>query len=262
MADFNSDGTSDLVTADFNSNTASVLLGNGNGTFQAKQSFGTGDSPASVTVGDFNSDGKSDLVTADHSGNTASVLLGNGNGTFQARQAFGAGSHPRSVAVADLNGDGKNDLVTADENDNTASVLLGNGTTTTTTTASGLQPITGVSLATQADALWLKARSTAIWIASTRFPGRSEPRSVAFKSPRTSHHPWPMFRRPPRLASPTPTWLRIRPPSSGIRSSSRRHRRSWPKQTSNPRWLSRCSADKGIGILPWSWPITSIANGG
>ena len=41
--------------------------------------------------------------------------------------------------------------MTADSGSNTASVLLGNGTTTTT--AYGLQPITGVSLATQADAL-------------------------------------------------------------------------------------------------------------
>ena len=65
MGDFNSDGKSDLVTADFNGNTASVLLGNGNGTFQAKQSFGTGIAPESVAVADFNGDGKSDLVTAD-----------------------------------------------------------------------------------------------------------------------------------------------------------------------------------------------------
>ena len=43
----------------------SVLLGNGNGTFQAKHDFGTGSQPASVAVGDFNGDGKSDLVVAD-----------------------------------------------------------------------------------------------------------------------------------------------------------------------------------------------------
>ena len=42
MADFNGDGKNDLVTANDIGNTASVLLGNGNGTFQAKQSFGTG----------------------------------------------------------------------------------------------------------------------------------------------------------------------------------------------------------------------------
>ena len=44
----------------------SVLLGNGNGTFQAKQDFGTGSGPGYVAVGDFNGDGKSDLVTADY----------------------------------------------------------------------------------------------------------------------------------------------------------------------------------------------------
>ena len=46
MGDFNGDGRSDLVTADYSiGNTASVLLGNGNGTFQAKQTFGTGSGP-------------------------------------------------------------------------------------------------------------------------------------------------------------------------------------------------------------------------
>ena len=83
------------------------------------------------------------------------MLLGNGNGTFQAKQSLGTGSGPISVTVGDINGDGVSDLVTADETGNTASVLLGNGTTTTTTTTTlgGLQPITGVSLATQQDAI-------------------------------------------------------------------------------------------------------------
>jgi len=60
-----------------------------NGTFQAKQSFGTAGNTDDVAVGDFNGDGKSDLVTADYNTDTASALLGNGDGTFQAKQ-FGS----------------------------------------------------------------------------------------------------------------------------------------------------------------------------
>ena len=66
----------------------SVLLGNGNGTFQARLSFDTDIQPNSVAVWDFDGDGRSDLVTANVYHNTASVLLGNGNGTFQAKQDF------------------------------------------------------------------------------------------------------------------------------------------------------------------------------
>ena len=131
-----------------------VLLGNGNGTLQAMQSFGAGSGSGSVAVADFNGDGKSDLVTANALDSSASVLLGNGDGTFQAMQTFGTGTSPGTVAVDDFNGDGVKDLVVTNYSGYTASVLLGNGTTiTSTTTATGLQPIRGVSLATQQDAL-------------------------------------------------------------------------------------------------------------
>ena len=65
------------------SNSVSVLLGNGNGTFQTAMNYTTGLSPSFVAVADVNGDGKPDLVVANENGASVSVLLGNGNGTFQ-----------------------------------------------------------------------------------------------------------------------------------------------------------------------------------
>ena len=108
------------------SNTVSVLLGNGDGTFQPKVDYETGTYPTSVAVGDFNGDGRADLAVANSVSNNVSVLLGNGNGTFQAKVDYGVGTNPTSVAVADFNGDGKADLAVASGSNN-VSVLLGNG---------------------------------------------------------------------------------------------------------------------------------------
>ena len=83
MGDFNSDGALDLAVANnANPGTVSILLGNGNGSFQAAKSYPTDQAPKSVAVGDFNGDGIPDLVTANNFG-TLSVLLGNGDGSFQ-----------------------------------------------------------------------------------------------------------------------------------------------------------------------------------
>src|SRR4051794_40049151 len=61
VGDFNGDGKPDLATANSLSNSVSLLLGIGNGSFQAAVDFGVGRMPVSVTVGDFNGDGKPDL---------------------------------------------------------------------------------------------------------------------------------------------------------------------------------------------------------
>jgi hypothetical protein len=82
--------------ANSDSNNVSVLLGNGDGTFQAARNFGVGSYPLSVAVGDFNGDGVPDLAVANASSNNVSVLLGNGDGTFQAARNFGVGSDPVS----------------------------------------------------------------------------------------------------------------------------------------------------------------------
>ena len=74
-------------------NTVSVLLGNGDGTFQPAQAFAVGSAPFAVAVADLGN-GQADIVTANAGDNTVSVLLGNGDGTFQPAQAFAVGSEP------------------------------------------------------------------------------------------------------------------------------------------------------------------------
>jgi hypothetical protein len=78
--DLNHDGKLDLVVTRANylggSGTGiGVLLGNGDGTFQAMQTFGTGTSYAALEVGDFNGDGYSDVAAMDISGSLISILL-------------------------------------------------------------------------------------------------------------------------------------------------------------------------------------------
>ena len=64
VADLNGDGKPDLVVANGSSNSVSVLLGNGNGTFQTQSTYRHRLDPDSVAVADVNGDGKPDLVVA------------------------------------------------------------------------------------------------------------------------------------------------------------------------------------------------------
>src|SRR2546429_411938 len=137
VRDLNGDGNLDLVVANYGCSpcsppirgSVSVLVGNGDGTFQAVAKYDTGPNPQSVAVGDFNADGKPDL--AGGSGDGVSVLLNNGDGTFQAAANYGTGGSASSVVMGDFNGDGKTDLAVATSavspGSYNVSVLLGNG---------------------------------------------------------------------------------------------------------------------------------------
>ncbi|PYJ96801.1 MAG: VCBS repeat-containing protein [Verrucomicrobia bacterium] len=107
VGDFNSDGKRDLVVANSGSTNVSVLLGNGDGTFQAALNFSAGPRPYWVASGDFNGDGKPDLAVADSGSTNVSVLLGNGDGTFQTAVNYGTGPVPFFISVSDFNLDGK-----------------------------------------------------------------------------------------------------------------------------------------------------------
>jgi len=134
VADVNGDGLPDLVTANYYSSAAGVLLGQAGGGFAATSTYATGaySSPLGIAVGDVNGDGRPDLVTANDGNGTAGVLLGQAGGGFGAANAYstGASRGPEDVAVADVNGDGRLDLVTANAGSNTVSVLLNTGTFT------------------------------------------------------------------------------------------------------------------------------------
>ncbi|WP_263351093.1 FG-GAP-like repeat-containing protein [Acidicapsa acidisoli] len=132
VGDFNGDGNLDLTVANHEDGTATILLGNGNGTFrQAVNSpVNVGISPKSVIIADFNGDGIPDLAVAnDYPANTVAILLGNGNGTFTESpdSPIPVGQSPESIAVGDFNGDGFADLATVNDVDATVTILLGSG---------------------------------------------------------------------------------------------------------------------------------------
>ena len=110
-ADFNGDGKLDLAITNYYSNSLTILLGNGDGTFTAAPGspIAIGGSPYALAAADFNSDGKIDLVVPNQTDNTLAILLGNGDGTFTpaASSPFALGAAASSIAVADFNSSGR-----------------------------------------------------------------------------------------------------------------------------------------------------------
>lgn len=127
MGDFNGDGNEDLATANFTSATVSVLLGNGDGSFDAKTDYATGAGPYSIVVCDLNDNNQLDLATANLHAGTVSVLLGNGDGSFASSTNYNAGDNPQSLVTGDLNGDANSDLAVMNGSDGTVMIFPGRG---------------------------------------------------------------------------------------------------------------------------------------
>ncbi len=142
--DFNNDGFADVVIENYSSNTVSVLLGKGDGTFQAPVTYAVGSLPERVLVADMDGDGNLDLIVANTGSNSISILLGVGNGTFRAQTTYPCNS-PVGLGVMDVNHDGIPDVVAGNYYSNTMSVLLGKGDgtlNTAVTYATGSTPQT------------------------------------------------------------------------------------------------------------------------
>jgi Bacterial Ig-like domain (group 3)/FG-GAP-like repeat len=150
VADVNGDGKPDILLASCVAapkscgsadGVVSVLLGNGNGTFQKAVTYDAGGLESNgLAVADVNRDGVPDVIVTNHAGESngdgsVGILLGNGDGTFKTVIVYDSGGlEANAVAVADVNGDGKPDLIVANYcahsggcASGSVGVLLGNG---------------------------------------------------------------------------------------------------------------------------------------
>jgi hypothetical protein len=137
VADFNGDGKPDIL--ELGTDTLLVLLGNGDGTFQAPVSSTSNAGLSVIAAGDLNGDGKADVVGV--FGSSLMVYISNGNGTFAAGVSYNLG--PTSglgdtlLSLGDFNSDGNTDVVVTLAGSNLAGqeiVFLGNGDGTFQTT--------------------------------------------------------------------------------------------------------------------------------
>jgi hypothetical protein len=132
-ADFDGDGLPDLAVTNIDTDaltdtdSVSVLLGNGDGTFAAKVDYPTADHPEGIAIGDFNGDGSPDLLVGTASTDPAAVLFGNGDGTFESGKDLTEACKFVRFIVGDWDADGKADLAMPGCSDGTIRVLLGQG---------------------------------------------------------------------------------------------------------------------------------------
>ncbi len=148
MGDFDGNGTLDVAVLTNGAavgtvelGTITILLGQGDGSFHIKTTFGAGfvflpqGDSTSLGVGDFDNDGKLDLAVSGCSTSTncnvltTMIFLGDGDGTFTAKSSSPVGGG--TMSVGDINGDGILDLAFPGQKG--VSLMLGNGNGTFTT---------------------------------------------------------------------------------------------------------------------------------
>ena len=136
LGDLNRDGKLDVVVAnhggDSTTQSVSVLLGQGEGTFVAKVDYPFQYLPLSeylrisLALGDLNGDGALDIIWGPDTNNVG-VLLGKGDGTFADSVSYLVQDGAASLALGDVNRDGKPDLVAITRSGGTLCLLLGKG---------------------------------------------------------------------------------------------------------------------------------------
>ncbi len=138
VADFNGDGIPDIAVG-VNATTTggkgyiNILLGNGDGTFQAAKTFAALSDNQAMVAAPFVDGGPVDILTVSNSStdtNNALILTGDGKGGFTVGTPFSLGViNVSALITGDFNGDGKQDFIAAGESFGVPGfdVYLGNG---------------------------------------------------------------------------------------------------------------------------------------
>ncbi|MFC1700184.1 FG-GAP-like repeat-containing protein, partial [Patescibacteria group bacterium] len=127
VEDLNNDGYKDIVTTNASSNSISIYINDGDGTYASQVQYNTETYPRSVSVGDLDNDGWEDIAVANRDSNLVSVFINAGDGTFAADVTYTSGSSPYGISIKDLDNDGYNDISTANYGADTVSVLVNDG---------------------------------------------------------------------------------------------------------------------------------------
>ena len=111
--DLDRDGHADIVVANYEADTLTILNGRGDGKFVQGTAFATGSRPQSPVVADLNGDGNEDILWANSQGWSLGVLLNDGAGGFTAAPSPAVPNTPAYTAVHDFDGDGVPDSPSA-----------------------------------------------------------------------------------------------------------------------------------------------------
>ena len=97
-------GESCLAPCTPTNGSVSILLANGDGTFQPHVDYEAGLIPPGLTIGDLNGDGKLDVAVANSHSDTISVFTGKGDGTFRPRTDYTTGAGPYAATSRETAG--------------------------------------------------------------------------------------------------------------------------------------------------------------
>lgn len=124
FGDVDKDGDNDIITANQNDDTISVLINSGFGSYGTSTDYPVGEEPLSVATGDVDGDDDNDIISANFMDGTITVYKNNGFGGFGFRVDYPLGVGVECVNLIDIDKDVDLDIVCVDSNRDNITIIL------------------------------------------------------------------------------------------------------------------------------------------